>query len=604
MESSLQSAIENSDSTTIRSILLTEENYRIIFDNSALAITVSDANENIVVWNKCAETILGMGQSELFLKPIKELYPPEEWTKLRAASIRKKGLPRQMETKILNKKGEVIEVDLSISVLNRPDGSVQGSIGIIRDISERKKAERDLQESMELSRGMIETAASGIFLLEEGRFTFLNQLMEEISGYSPEELMSMSRLDLINPEFKETAKENVLKVTNLRPKEPTEFRIIRKDMETNWVSERLMLITHKGKEKILGNWMDITEFKIAEEVTRYHARQSELLLKVGSKVGQSLNMRDIVENFLDNFCEMLQDRPAAVFLIQDNSDTLDLVAQRGFSEDFVKRMAKLKVGKGFIGRVAVSGLSLVLSPTYYDPRFDPMILKRDNLWSLCSVPVFARDRIQGVICVGSREHTRSLEEETQLFELLANQIGIALENASLYEKTVGMAFTDAMTGVYNRRYLMEELNREISRAIRNKAPFSIINMDVDNLKTINDRHGHNNGDRILREFGAIVQNSSRKTDIAARVGGDEFVLLATETTSAQAEIIAQRILNECNSRKIDIKGEQISISVSIGIADFPTHGETIEEIFTRSDRAMYEAKKNGKNQIRISHLNK
>ena len=306
---------------------------------------------------------------------------------------------------------------------------------------------------MELSRGMIETAASAIFLLEDGRFTFQNHLMEEITGYTSDELMGMNRLDLINPEFKEQAQNSILNVSNKSSNAPTEFRIIRKDMETTWVSERFMLINHKGKEQILGNWMDITEWKIAEEVTRHHAQQTELLLKVGSKVGQSLNPKNIVENFLDNFSEMLQDRPAAVFLIEEDPNSLNLIAQRGFSADFAKRMAKLSLGKGFIGRVAVSGLSLVLSPTYYDPRFDPMILKRHNLWSLCSVPVYARDRIQGVICVGSHEQSRSMEEDTQLFELLANQIGIALDNALLYEKTVEMAFTDSMTGVYNRRYL-------------------------------------------------------------------------------------------------------------------------------------------------------
>ena len=114
MESSLQKTIENGDSQAMRSILLTEENYRIIFDNSALAITVTDANENIVVWNKCAETLLGWGPDELFSKPVAELYPPEEWSKIRAASIRQKGINRQIETKIITKNRRIIEVDLSI----------------------------------------------------------------------------------------------------------------------------------------------------------------------------------------------------------------------------------------------------------------------------------------------------------------------------------------------------------------------------------------------------------------------------------------------------------------------------------------------------------
>jgi len=232
MESALQNAIENSDSKAIRSILLTEENYRIIFDNSALAIIVTDANENIVVWNKCAETLFGLGQSELFLKPVKDLYPPEEWNKIKAVSVHQKTTPRQIETKILTNANLTIEVDLSISMLNRPDGSFQGTIGIIRDTSERKKAERDLQESVELSHGMIETAASGIFLLKDGCFTFLNQVMEEISGYTADELIGMNRCDLINPEFRQQAQNNILNVSGSRSNAPTEFRIIRKDMET------------------------------------------------------------------------------------------------------------------------------------------------------------------------------------------------------------------------------------------------------------------------------------------------------------------------------------------------------------------------------------
>lgn len=592
--------LDNSELKSGLSNLLTEENYRYILDNSALAITVIDSNENIVVWNKCAETLLGWKPDELLLKPVADLYPPDEWSKIREASIRQKSVNRQIETRIITKNGQIIEVDLYIGVLKSPDGSVQGSVGIIQDISERKKAERDLQESIELSRGMVETAASAIFLIENGRFTFQNQVMEDITGYSSDELSKINRLDLINPDFKEDAQHSILNVSDQRSNDPTVFRIIRKDMETTWVSERLMLISYKGKDQILGNWMDITEWKIAEEVTKHHARQTELLLRVGSKVGQSLNPRNIVENFLDNFSEMLEDRPAAVFLIQEDTKSLNLIAQRGFSEDFVIRMAKLKLGKGFIGRVAVSGLSLVLSPTYYDPRFDPMILKKHDLWSLCSVPVYARDKIQGVICVGSREQSRSLEEETQLFELLANQIGIALDNALLYEKTVDMAFTDSMTGVYNRRYLMEEIERELSRASRNNSLFSIINMDIDNLKIINDRYGHNYGDRLLKEFGAVIQDSCRKTDIPARIGGDEFVLLNPESNKSQAYALANRILTEANSRKIDINGKPVNISVSLGIACYPTHGTTVDEILNKADSAMYEAKMNGKNQICVS----
>jgi diguanylate cyclase (GGDEF)-like protein len=160
-----------------------------------------------------------------------------------------------------------------------------------------------------------------------------------------------------------------------------------------------------------------------------------------------------------------------------------------------------------------------------------------------------------------------------------------------------MAFTDGLTELYNRRYLLEELNRELSRADRNHTCFSVISMDIDNLKTINDRFGHNHGDRLLKEFGEIIKKISRKTDIGARMGGDEFVLLVSECDQKQANIIAQRIWSDANSRQIETKGDEIHISVSIGIACYPIHGSTIEDILNKADKAMYEAKKAGKNQI-------
>ncbi len=600
METFLPNITKTDDAQAIQSILLTEDNYKIIFNNSAVAITVTDADENIVVWNKFAETLLGRGYDDLFLKPVKQLYPEEEWQRIRSEHIRQKGMHHHMETRIITPGNEVIEVELSISVLKGAEGSIQGSIGIIRDISEKKKAERALQESMELSRGMIETAAAAIFLLNEGKITFANHVMEEITGYSSEELVGMSPLELIHPEHRKEAQENGQYTTGTKIDTPAEFRIIRKDLETNWVTERLTIISHKGKNHVLGNWTDITEWKIAQEMSRYHAQQTELLLKVGATAGQTLNLRDIVENFLDGITQLLHDRPVAFFLLTQDSRNLELVSHRLFSDDFVKRMSRIKVGKGFIGRVALTGLSLVLSPTYYDPRFDPSVLERDNLWSLCSVPVFARDQIKGVICIGSRDQRHSLEEETQLFELISSQIGVAIDHAMLYEKTVEMAFTDGLTGLYNRRYLFEELNRELSRATRNNTSFAVINMDVDNFKTINDRFGHDHGDRMLKEFSEILKKFSRKSDVAARMGGDEFILLTPECDYIQASAIAQRILTDANAQKFDLKSEKVSLHASIGVAGFPTHGTTIDEILTKSDKAMYEAKKAGKNQIKVA----
>ncbi len=579
-----------------RPVQLTEEDYKTIFDNAAAAITVTDENENIVLWNRVAETLLGLGRTELYLKPVKELYPPEEWQRIRAEDIRAKGI-HHMDTRIITKSGEAVEIDLSVSVLKDAEGRVTGSIGIIHDISERKKAERALKESMELSKGMIETTAAAIFLLDAGQFSFVNRVMEDITGYSGEELKGLTRLDLVSPEFHESVENAVSGIPRGHSSRPVEFRIIRKDLETVWVSERLTIVTYQDKDRILGDWLDITDWKIAESASREHTRQTEVLLDVGTAVNRTLHLKDLIETVMDSLTQVLHLEALAFFLLPSQAERLELMSHRGFSEDFIKRMARVQVGKGFVGRAALTGKPVILSPGHYDPRFDPAILDKNGVASVYSVPVFARDQINGVLCIGIRDQRMAIEKDTQLFGLIANQIGMAIDNALLYERTVELAFTDALTGLYNRRYLLEELEREFSRVSRNQSHIAFLSMDVDGLKTVNDRYGHHNGDRLLREIASVIKHNTRNADVPARIGGDEFGLLAPETDQAQAVALAKRVWSEMSSKQIDINGEKSRMSLSIGIACYPDHAASPEEILKKADGAMYSAKKAGKNQI-------
>ena len=133
---------------------MSEERYRTIFESSAVAITLTDKDENIVSWNKYAENLFGMGRDDLYLRPVKSLYPVEEWKKIRSENVRQKGMQHRLETKILRKDNNLIDVDVSLSVIKNNVGEVKGSIGVIKDISERKKAERDLKKADERLRNI------------------------------------------------------------------------------------------------------------------------------------------------------------------------------------------------------------------------------------------------------------------------------------------------------------------------------------------------------------------------------------------------------------------------------------------------------------------
>jgi len=136
-----------------------EEKYRTIFENSAVAITLVDKQERLISWNKFTEGFLGMGKDDLYLKPVSSLYPADEWERMRAQDIRQKGMQHHLETIMVKKDGKLIDVDISLSVIKDSNGETTGSIGVIRDITERKKAEEELKETMELKSQFISTVS-------------------------------------------------------------------------------------------------------------------------------------------------------------------------------------------------------------------------------------------------------------------------------------------------------------------------------------------------------------------------------------------------------------------------------------------------------------
>ena len=592
------SAGDSSARSKVREQLqLTEENYRTIFENSAVAITVSDAGENIITWNKFAKVLLRMGRDELYMKPVSSLYPEAEWKRIRSQNVRQKGIQHHFETKIITGDQEIIDVDLSLSVLKGPEGKVNGSIGIIADITERKKAEEALRQSEELSRGMIETAETGIYLLQDGRFQYVNRLLEEICGYSSDELIGTYSLDYVHPEDREMVRAKAIEVLKGQSNLPYEFRSIRKDWETVWLLDKATSIEYQGRRAVLGTLMDITERKMAEAELIDSAKQVETLYNIGVTVSQTLNLTEMLESVLERVLALMEIEAGGIFLVNAQTDELVLNTHQGFSESFIRDVKRMKVGKGFAGRVALTGKPLIVGNMTADARFDPIVLKREGFQSLSAIPIMSREKVLGVLCVCSYGSRDFLERELQLLGTIANQIGVAVENSQLYERTVEIAFTDSMTGLYNRRYLMEQIEREFARSLRNETAFSVIMIDLDGLKTVNDRFGHHGGDAILKELGKIIKAGTRVSDVAGRLGGDEFMLLAPETDSPEACDIGERIRSQVEQYHTEIDGEEVGASISVGVASYPTHASDVKELLQRADEAMYNAKRAGKNQV-------
>ena len=254
---------------TQEQLQLAEEKYRTIFENSAVAITVTDENENIVSWNKFTEFLLGMDESDLYMRPVSSLYPEEEWKMIRAKNIRQKGMQHHLETKIIRKNEEIIDVALSVSVFKAPDGSVAGSIGIIAYISDRKLAQEQLRSAQQNYGAIFENSAVAITVTDENEnIVSWNKFTEFLLGMDADDLY-MRPVNSLYPE----GGWKMIRAQNIRQKgmqHHLETKIIRKDQEI--IDIDLSVSVFKGaKEKFTGSigiMADISDRKKAQEQLR------------------------------------------------------------------------------------------------------------------------------------------------------------------------------------------------------------------------------------------------------------------------------------------------------------------------------------------------
>jgi diguanylate cyclase (GGDEF)-like protein len=236
---------------------------------------------------------------------------------------------------------------------------------------------------------------------------------------------------------------------------------------------------------------------------------------------------------------------------------------------------------------------------FQDPR---------NLQSIAILPLYCRDRLAGSLNLGSSNRERFTRQHAWDFlGQLATVAGVCLENAVNRERLVISGITDPLTQLHNRRYLDRRLEAELSRANRYKHPLSCLFVDADHFKQINDRHGHQVGDMVLRELACRIRSQLRASDIATRYGGEEFALLLPQTSLEEALLLAERVRLEVASSPISLgDGNSIRLTVSIGVSEaLPMLGKTHhkmlgQRLLADADRALYLAKANGRN--RIEHL--
>jgi diguanylate cyclase (GGDEF)-like protein len=194
----------------------------------------------------------------------------------------------------------------------------------------------------------------------------------------------------------------------------------------------------------------------------------------------------------------------------------------------------------------------------------------------------------------------SEEAERRLATILAEQVGLALGNLKLRETLRNQSIRDPLSGLFNRRYMEESLEREFSRAARNKTSVAILMMDIDHFKRFNDTFGHQAGDALIRTLGDFLSRSTRGQDIACRYGGEEFALVLSDCPLEGALQRAETLRQEVKQLTVQYAGQLLgTISVSIGLALCPDHGSTISEVLRAADQALYCAKREGRDRVSV-----
>ncbi len=259
------------------------------------------------------------------------------------------------------------------------------------------------------------------------------------------------------------------------------------------------------------------------------------------------------------------------------------------------KLAGVARGEGFVGNVVASGTKHFLSAD--EPA--PLAAGEPRWPAAIAVPLHGNERARGVLALYRKDADRPFsDEDLEMLEFLVTQAGVAVENIILHEEAQRLSLTDGLTGVWNRRYLQMQARQVIATAERFDRPFSLLLLDLDLFKEINDTYGHQRGDAVLVEFSRRVNGIVREVDTFVRYGGEEFVCMLSETDLVGAIATAEKILDVIRKSSFGDEGEEaLPLTVSIGIATYPKHGKTFRDLVDAADGALYQAKQQGRDRV-------
>jgi diguanylate cyclase (GGDEF)-like protein/PAS domain S-box-containing protein len=596
-----------------------------ILETVGALVVVLDPQGRIIRFNRACEQTTGYSFGEVKDKYFWELFPTPidadtvkiHWEQLLASQS-----DNSYENYWLTREGFRRRIAWSNTTLRDRTplfppsrGDARGvAIAFGTDITENSRAEEALRSSEQHLRNIVNSLFTFVAVLTpEGILVQANQALLEAAALKPKDVLGKhltqtywwSYSPSIQVEM-QTAIERVSQGERVR------YEVDGRVSDNQFINIDFALtpmFDSAGKVNFLiASGIDVTERKQAE-VARVQA-----LDQLSSRVNE-LKQRNREITLLSEMNDFLQ----ACLTVEEACTTLAQLVEPLFpgasGEIFL-----ISNGKRLVEPVATWGVSPLSDLKSFIPS-DCWALRRgkphwvndpDNgllckhlhhalpAESLC-IPMMAQGEALGVLYLSSLETGTLTPAKQQLATTVAEHIALAMANLKLRETLQNQSVRDALTGLFNRRYMEESLKREMQRCDRKQQPLSIVMIDVDRFKRFNDTFGHNAGDAVLRELAQLLQKYVRGSDIACRYGGEEFTLILPEAsldvTQQRAELLrtAVKQLNvECNGQSVGV------ITLSMGVASFPTYGQDPEAVIKAADEALYRAKNEGRDRVIVA----
>lgn len=556
----------------------------------------------ITGWNKGAQKLYGYSPNEIVGEPISILFPADGKRELRQAHGHLKlGKLFRIDTVQLKKDGSLIHVRLSASPLGQESGAALGSTILVQGVTEAE----------DMFGGLLSSSPIGMYIVQDGLLKFISPQFGKILGYEEIEIINTESLSYVYPEDRNGVRQNAIEALKNGFYKPYEYRIRTKSGDIKWTLETVISIIYRGKRATLGNFMDITERKQAQEEMRLANDKLVVMVKKFEKQNELntilTDMRDLLQAcstiketvpiIVGAMKKLFPHAEGALYLTSPSRTDLESVARwGGFPEDVDENVFTpstcwgLRRGKVHIIEENETGpICGHMHKVQVPYACLPLIAKGDVLGLL---------HLRAISALTDPDKQQLINDMKDIGIRLSEYLSLAIANIKLGEILSMQSIQDPLSGLYNRRFMEETVQREILRATRRRSQIGIIMADIDNFKLFNDTYGHTAGDMCISHLGKFFKQRIRGSDIACRYGGEEFILILPESlprdTLKRAEILRQ----EVKKLEFIFQGQFIgSITISLGVASYPANGTTLDELLRSVDKALYQAKQGGRDRV-------